>query len=307
MNKYQKEYIYRINRVIDYIENNIDTDLTLDKLSEVANFSQFHFHRIFSAFMGETLKDFIKRKRIEKAASLLLNQPDKPVSEIADYCGFNSFSVFCRNFKERYNMNAQTFRNTWNNQNSKNRQIESNSDKITQTSIDYVCDINSSEKRRLIMKTNIEIMEMPVMNVIYCRHTGRFDQIGNAYEKLFKWAGPRGLLNFPESKGITFYHDDPNVTEMENVRQSACLTIKNDVKTEGEIGKMQISGGKYVVGHFEISAMEFQQAWDAVCLWLSESGYQPADGNPYELYHNNHEEHPEKKFIVDICIPVTTL
>jgi AraC family transcriptional regulator len=304
MNKYQKEYIYRINRVVDYIENHFDGELTLEILSNIANFSPFHFHRIFSAFMGETLNDFIKRNRVERAASLLLKDPDRPILEIAEYCGFNSFSVFCRNFKERFQVSAQEFRN---NQNSKNSQIESKTNQLSPTSMSYLCDTNSTKKWRSIMKKNFEIMEMPSMNVIYCRHTGQFDQIGTAYEKLFKWAGPRGLLNFPEAKGITFYHDNPKVTEIEKVRQSACLTVKNEIKTEGEIGKMQIPGGKYVVGHFEISAMEFQQAWDSVCIWLSESGYQPADGNPYELYHNNHEEHPEKKFIVDICIPVKKL
>lgn len=157
------------------------------------------------------------------------------------------------------------------------------------------------------MKKNIEIIDMPEMNVIYCRHIGQFDKIGQAYEKLFRWAAPRGLLQFPETKALTYYHDDPKVTRMEKIRQSACLTINKDVKTEGEIGKMQIPGGKYFVGHFEISQHEFKSAWDSVCIWLSESGYQPADACPYEIYHNNHEEHPEKKFIVDICLPVKAL
>ncbi len=73
MNAYQKEYIHRINKVIDYIEAHIDGDLSLEILADVASFSPFHFHRIFSAFVGETLNDFIKRLRIEKAASLLIN------------------------------------------------------------------------------------------------------------------------------------------------------------------------------------------------------------------------------------------
>lgn len=307
MNKYQKEYIFRINKVIDYIENNLDEDLSLHKLSEVANFSQFHFHRIFSAFIGETINEFIKRKRVEKAARLLLINTDKPILEIAEYCGFNSFSVFCRNFKDRYQLSANKFREIHNNENSKNRQIESKTSKLTQSSVNYVCDINSLKKWSFIMKENFEIKDMPELKVIYCRHTGQFDQIRLAYEKLFKWAEPRGLLNFPETKGITFYHDDPKLTEIKNVRQSACIIVNDEIKTEGEIGKMQIPAGKYMVGHFEISAEEFQQAWNSVCINLSESGYQPADGNPYELYHNNHEEHPEKKFIVDICIPVKPL
>nr|TKG94008.1 AraC family transcriptional regulator [Puteibacter caeruleilacunae] len=307
MNKYQKEYIYRINRVIDYIENNLDEELSLEKLSSVANFSQYHFHRIFSAFIGETINEFVKRKRVEKAASMLLNENDKPISEIAELCGFNSFSVFCRNFKDRFNISANKFRELHRNGNSKISQIESKTGKLTPSSRDYVCDVNSHKKCNSIMKKDFEIMEMPARKVIYCRHTGPFNQIGTAYEKLFKWAGPRGLLKFPETKGLTYYHDDPNVTEINKVRQSACITVDEDVKTEGEIGKMNIPGGKYFVGHFEISALEFQQAWDSACMGVAERGFQPTDGSPYELYHNNHEEHPEKKFIVDICIPVKPL
>lgn len=154
------------------------------------------------------------------------------------------------------------------------------------------------------MTKNFEIKEMEAMPVIYCRHTGQFDQISKAYEKLFKWAGPRGLMNSPDLRCITYYHDDPKVTDTEKIRQSACLTISKDIRTEGEIGKMVIPGGRYFVCHFEISDTEFQEAWDNSCLWLSESGYLPADASPLEIYYNDHQTHPEKKFIVDICIPV---
>ncbi len=304
MNAYQKEYIHRINKVIDYVDTHIDGDLSLEILAGVASFSPFHFHRIFYAFVGETLNDFIKRLRMEKAASLLINNPDMPVAYIAFTCGFNSSSVFCRNFKSHFEISAKVFRKSWV-ENSKNRQSLSKNRKLEEHDVDYVCDVES--QNNLNMKTNYEIKEMPAMDVVYCRHTGRFDQIGIAYDKLFKWAGPRGLLNFPETKGITYYHDDPKVTDPEKIRQSACITVKGDVKTEGEIGKMKIPGGKYMVSHFEIFAHEFQQAWDNTCLWLSQSGYQPADASPFELYYNNGEMDAEKKFIVDICIPVKPL
>ena len=90
MNKYQKEYICRINKVLDYVENHLDEELNLQQLADVANFSAFHFHRIFSAFTGETLNAYVKRKRVEKAGSLLLKNPDETVSEIAFQSGFNN-------------------------------------------------------------------------------------------------------------------------------------------------------------------------------------------------------------------------
>ena len=154
------------------------------------------------------------------------------------------------------------------------------------------------------METKIIVKEMPEMQVIYCRHTGAYDQIKQAYGKLMQFAGPRGLLNSPDTKTLTVYHDDPSITEIEKVRQSACLVITQDVKTEGEIGKMTIPGGKFAVGHFEISVNEFEQAWNTMCVWFTESGYEPGEGNPYELYYSDCDQNPEHKFILDICIPV---
>ena len=308
-NKYQKEYIFRINRVIDFIDTNIDAKLNLEILAGVANFSPFHFHRTFSAFTGETLNNFIKRLRIEKAASLLLSNSETSITEIAYACGFNSNSVFSRVFKEYFKYSAKDYREIMLDELSKNSQSNSKIDKLKVNSKDYIRIVELTEKWRNLMKTNIEIKELPALDLIYCRHIGQYDQIGKAYEKLFKWAGPRGLLNFPKTKTktVTVYHDDPKITDIEKVRQSACVTVENEVKTEGEIGKLNVLAGKHAVGHFEIDVTEFEQAWNAMCLWVSESGYQPADGNPYELYHADPEQHPENKFVLDICIPVKPL
>jgi AraC-like DNA-binding protein len=78
----REEYIGRNNRVIDYTEKNIDKDLSLETLAGVANFSRFHFHRIFKAMMGETLNQFILRIRIERAAALLIHNPKKSITEM---------------------------------------------------------------------------------------------------------------------------------------------------------------------------------------------------------------------------------
>lgn len=305
MNRYQKEYLGRINRVLDYVEANLDKELSLVILSEVALFSPFHFHRIFYAFMGETISDFVKRKRVEKAASLLISNSDEPISSVAYYCGFNSVSVFCRNFKAHYGISAQAFIKKHLSQNSKNSQLESKNNQFSPSGVNYICNVESL--KNIIMNKKIEIKEMPAMNLVYCRHMGDFARIGEAYGRLMQWAGPRGLLNNPNFKTVTVYHDDPNVTKIENVRQSACITVDGTVKTEGEFGNLTIPAGKFVVGSFEINDTEFTESWNSVCVWLSESGYQPDDRNAYELYYNNHEEHPEKKFILDICIPVKPL
>jgi AraC family transcriptional regulator len=158
----------------------------------------------------------------------------------------------------------------------------------------------------MIMETKIIVKQMPEMRAIYCRHTGNFSEIHKAYDRLMQFAGPRGLIK-PDSHTVTVYHDDPSVTEIEKVRQSACLIVDEDVKTEGEIGKMTIPGEKYAVGHFEIKISQFEEAWNTMCVWLTESGYEPGEGNPYEYYYCDPKNHPENKFVLDICIPVKSL
>lgn len=305
MNKHQKEYINRINRVIDYIYQNLDRDLSLSTLADIALFSPYHFHRIFSAFVGETLNDFVKRIRLEKAARLLIYDEELPITEVAELSGYNNLSAFCRSFKKQFSTSAQDYRLTRLEENSKMSTNDSKKRLSFDFKSNYVCSIEI--KLSKTMKTKIEIKKMPALELLCCKHVGAFDQIGEAYGKLMQWAGPRGLLSSPDLKTVTVYHDDPNVTDMNKVRQSACITTDGSIKPEGEISTLTVEAGLYAVGRFEVDASGFKQAWDSMCMGVAESGYQPQDAAPYELYHNDHEEHPERKFIVDICIPVKAM
>ncbi|MCP4221452.1 MAG: helix-turn-helix transcriptional regulator [bacterium] len=66
----RQEYIHSINCTIEFIIKHLDEKLTLETLAKVALFSQFHFHRIFTAVTGETPKEFINRLRLEQAANM---------------------------------------------------------------------------------------------------------------------------------------------------------------------------------------------------------------------------------------------
>ncbi len=162
------------------------------------------------------------------------------------------------------------------------------------------------------IQTNVEVKELPEMHVAYVRHIGPYkgdtELFGRLFGKLMKWAGPRGLLRFPETKVLAVYHDDPEITHEDKLRTDACITVPEDTRVEGEIGKTSIAAGKYAVAHFEIKTGQYEDAWKAVFGgWLPESGYQPDDGPCYEVYHNDPKEHPEGKQIVDICVPVKAL
>ncbi|MBU0487442.1 MAG: AraC family transcriptional regulator [Bacteroidetes bacterium] len=302
----RKEYIARVNRVTDFIDNNIDGCLNLSVLSGIAHFSPFHFHRIFTLLQGETPHDYIRRIRLERAASTLISDTDVQIFEVAVNCGFSGISVLSRQFREHFGVSPTEFRTYWE-ENSKNSKTLSKDSKPDLKNLPDFWPEKPKTKRRSKMDTHVEVKEMPAMNLLYCRHIGEFELIGSAYEKLFRYAGPRGLLRFPDTKTVSVYHDDPNVTRIEKLRQSACITVDRDVKPDGEFGTLELPAVVCAVGRFEIAETEFSAAWDEMCDWMTNSGYQPGEGLPYELYHNDHEQHPEKKFILDICIPVKPL
>ena len=305
------EYRSRINRVMDYIDRNLDQSLELNKIAEIANFSPFHFHRIFTFMIGETPIDYIQRLRVEKAAWKLREDNPQSVTEIAYSCGFGSISLFSRTFKKYFGMTPSQFGKTDKPVYSQDGKLFSKNGQMLRKNLKNDTNYNTDfclvkSNQFYFMQTKIEVKEMSEMKTIYCRHIGPFHLIGQAYEKVSKWATPRGLLK-EGTKTATVTHDDPSVTELEKVRQSACIIVEEDVKVEGEIGKLTIPGGKYAVGHFELGMGDFEKAWNTMCRWFTESGYQQGDGCTYELYHNDYTTHPENKHIVDICIPVKPL
>jgi AraC family transcriptional regulator len=331
----REEYIARINRVLDYIENHIGEELRLDQLARVANFSPYHFHRIFRSLVGEPLSRFIQRVRLERAANKLAEQPRLTVTEIAFACGFASSSSFARSFRDFFAMSPTQWRDgrgqpenrgegmhpppspdDEDREKSKIGTQESKSRQDRPLFSRYTEEVKSQVSRRREMidakKLSVEVKELSPMHVAYIRHIGPYkgdeDLFESLFKRLFTWAGARNLLRFPETRVLAVYHDNPDVTDESRLRTSACITVPGETGGSGEVGTMTLPGGKYAVAHFTLSTGEYEEAWDALYgVWLPGSGYQPGDGPAFEMYLNDPDTHPEKKAIVDICMPVMPL
>lgn len=316
------EYMARINRVIDYIDKHLNQPLRLDELAQVAHFSPFHFHRIFGALMQESLNQFIRRLRTEKAADFLVSYPQKSITEIALDCGFSGSAPFARAFKEKFGMSASEWRAGGYLNDRKIDQTDRNNhqpdDKISEAfviSTDYLGGTQSQIIWRITMKgeskfqADVRVEELTDLTVAYVRHVGPYkgnEQVFEGlFQRLFQWAGPRGLMSQPDVKILSVYHDNPEITDEDKLRTSVCLSVPEDTQVEGDIGKMILKGGKFAIARFELANDEYQQAWNAVYGgWLPESGYQPDDGPCFERYLNDPKTHPEGKCITEICVPV---
>ena len=322
-NKYlAEEYRGRINRVMDHIERNMDRSFTLEELADIANFSKFHFSRIFWAMTGETPFAFLMRIRMEKAASLLLMNPKESISGISYLCGYSSLPVFSRNFKSHFGLSASEWRERFldnpggladfhsnNHQTNRNSgQTKRNSNQTGSSSAGYFSQQYEPLKWRTNMELNkgVEIKDFPKTTIAYVRHTGPYKGNEELFEKLygdlFAWAGPRNLASQPDLKTFNVYHDDPSVTEEEKLRLSVGLSVPPETKVDGKIGKMDLDGGKYVVARFELGPMDYEKAWGWLFgEWFPSSGFQPADGACFEMCGDKVDDDLHK---VDICVPV---
>jgi len=299
-NEIQTEYKNRINRVFKYIDENLDSDLSLNIISEIAFFSPFHFHRVFKFITTETLNEYVTRRRIEKSASDLIHK-NIAITEISFKYGFKDNSSYTRTFKKYYGVSPTEFKDQNPNKFSKIRQLKSKNGQEYPDYKKYICIVNNL-KNWIKMNANIKIKEIPKMDLAYVSSIGP-QNLEIAYQKLIQWAAPKGLIN-EQAKMVTIYHDSFKVTEANKVRMSACVTLNESTETGGEIGVTTINKGKFVVGNFEIGLNEFQKSWTGLFIWMNENGYKKADRNPFEIYHNNFNEHPERKCIVDFCIPI---
>lgn len=92
------EWLKRINNAIDYIEHNLDSDISYDEAAQIACCSTYYFQRMFSYITGISLAEYIKRRRMTQAA-FELQRTNKRVLEIALKYGYTSPTSFNRAFQ----------------------------------------------------------------------------------------------------------------------------------------------------------------------------------------------------------------
>lgn len=98
-----------LGKVLLYIEENLTEDITLEKLAVLSGYSKFHFHRLFQLAAGETVMEYIRRRRIMRAARDLCDRSSVIASTAMEY-GFDSHDAFTRAFKRYMGVTPSDYR-----------------------------------------------------------------------------------------------------------------------------------------------------------------------------------------------------
>ena len=104
-----QDYSERLEDVKRYIREHIDEPLNRQVLADVAGFSVLHFHRLFTAYVGENITGYVRRERMVRAGrKLRMGAVD--ITEVALAAGYDSHAAFSKAFKQQFGFNPSEFR-----------------------------------------------------------------------------------------------------------------------------------------------------------------------------------------------------
>lgn len=99
-----------IKKVVDYIEENLEEEINLDKIAKNAGYSKFYLNRVFTEQTGLTIHKYLKNRRLSAAAEKLV-RTDKTITQIAFEAGYDSQQAFSFAFKQVYRYPPKGYRN----------------------------------------------------------------------------------------------------------------------------------------------------------------------------------------------------
>ena len=259
------DYQESIMRVMLFIQARLDAPPSLDEVAEVAAFSPYHFHRLFTAYTGESLSAFVRRLRLERAANWL-RQTFDPITEIGLDAGYETPANFSKAFKQQFGQSPSAYR-------EENHLLETAVFQQART------------EEPINMKP--QIVNLEPQTVLFVRKTGPYSEASAAaFGALMPFAYRHKLIT-KTTHMIGISHDSPDITDPDKLRYDACLTLDQAIEPQGEFGVQTIAGGRYALFVHKGPYEKFTETYTLIFgQWLAHSGERLRDVPAFERYLN---------------------
>ena len=277
----KSSYEARLLRVLAYISDNLDGDLSLEALADVACMSPYHWHRVFRAITGETPAEAIRRIRLLKAANRLVNE-GLSLAQAAEQSGYPNVASFSRAFRAAHGLSPGEFRD-----NGVQLAVA-----LRQASGEYAM-------------YPVAIQDLPPARAAGVLHTGPYTELGKAFQHLGGVIAARSL--FAHVAGvIAVYRDVPGARPDAELRAHAAVLIADTFPADLDgFDYFDLVGGKHAVMAHKGPYATLGAAYDWLYgKWLPQSGEEPRDAPPVELYVNDPMQTPPDELRTDIRLPL---
>jgi AraC family transcriptional regulator len=304
-----RRYHGRLDVVIDYVREHVHEPLTVERLSALACFSPYHFQRVFTATMGETVGAFVRRARLERATQLMKASPRRRLGSIAMEAGFGSFSDFSRAFRRHFGVTPSAWDRRSPPRKSTNRQA------------------NGAERRDLLAEwiaaddgapPTATLFELPALTLAYVRVHGptAYGALEKGYDALRRWLQERGLAGCDDGTGavadgtvlLGMSWDDDELTPPELLRYDFAVSVSpgtcgGDGVAVRTVPPLRLVGARATGGLGRVA-----RVWDFLYReWLPTSRWEPYHLPAFERYHRHPGCDGWDRWDVDCCIPLVPL
>jgi AraC family transcriptional regulator len=274
-----------IQSILVHIQSNLDGDLNLANLSQLAGLSPWHFHRRFVANVGETPGRYVTRVRLERAAFQVLVH-DSTLLRIALDCGFRNPETFSRAFKRHFAVKPSQYRAQGAANDRQPRRAPSAS-------------VSSP-----LSQSQIRVRQLRPCYLAFIRHLGPYDEVPETlFDRLDSWADDRGLVGARVWMGIG--HDAPATTAPHNLRYDAALVVSGAFPSTSTVACQSFPGGDHAIVTHVGPLSTLEQTYQALFpKIMALPGYRVIGLPVVEMYQLGRLNTSLAVSATDICIPV---
>jgi AraC family transcriptional regulator len=282
-------YERRIARVLAYIGEHLTEELSVERLSDVAGFSKFHFHRQFTAFTGVSVARAISLMRLKHASMQLAFDDGHSITDVAFDAGFETPESFSRAFKKLQGQSPSEFRSApeW------------------ETWVDIF---------RTNLHTHQEIMEpkivtLPETRIAVLEHRGAPQELMKSVQRFIEWRKSCDVSPNATSRTYGIAYDDPDATEPAAFRFDICGSISDSYgalpKNDFGIIEKSIPKGRYVVArHLGSTDVIGKTVYALYGEWIPKSGEELRDFPCFFHYIDRMPTVSEHEQVTDVYLPL---
>ena len=293
MNAKPEHYRARMQRVLDHIDQHLDSDLDLATLSGVAAFSKFHFHRQFTATFGVSVHRYVQLARMRRASYHLAHSDAQSVTDIAMAAGYDAPDAFARAFRQRFGQSPSSFR-------------ESPDWEPWLVAFGPLNDARSKLMQKTFTHDDVTIREVAPTRVAIFEHRGDPDTINTTIQRLITWRKAAGLS--PRSNPtFNIWYSERRPADPADYRMDLCVGVSADqpIDTSGGMVKIgEIPGGRCAVLRVTGDTHDLEPAASYLYRdWLPASGEEMRD---FPIYCQRFFlDDPEQGTAAELFLPLT--
>jgi AraC family transcriptional regulator len=282
-------YMERLLPILVYIQTSLEEDLSLEQMADRASMSPFHFHRLFREAIGETLKRYTQRLRLERAAyELRIRQAS--ILQVALGAGYQSHETFTRAFKRHFGIRPKDFREPGR--------------FSAQTPLPPGEPLNKYATNYQLSK--VRVQQLQPIPLAFIRNLGPYVDVDvTLFDQLVAWARQKQLYK-GDNLLIGIGHDAPSVTPPDKLRFDACLEVPEPFPAEGKIGCQTMPAGHFaIISYIGPYGATLEQAYLEIFRQVAQVERYDLIGLPIiEIYRSTHINPDYDLNHTDICIPV---